>query len=346
MNNKKSIMFLITPFAFGCPSDSGGTSSSYESSGINISSSTSLFSTSEELPTTSYNTTQIYDTTNITSGDYISSSGSVGTSMVLPICGNSVLEEGEQCDDGNKNNNDSCLTNCLFNTCGDGILFEEMEECDEITETENCDNDCTKAICGDFTVNKSAGEECDEGDKWFGTNCYNTCKERPLIVFVSKDVYAPNLGGVNNADKLCTFLANNAGINGKFKAWLWESYKGPYETFYHSGGVYKLTNGVIIAKNFEQLYSGPLDFGIDIDQNKKQVLNIAVWTGIHPKNIGGFSSPDNVCNNWQSDSPALMGGLSMAGALYIGGSNSLNWISCDGEARIFCVQQPWNEIPG
>ena len=29
-----------------------------------------------------------------------------------PICGNGVQEEGEQCDDGNTNNNDCCDNNC------------------------------------------------------------------------------------------------------------------------------------------------------------------------------------------------------------------------------------------
>ena len=87
--------------------------------------------------------------------------------------------------------------------------------------------------------------------------------------------------------------------------------------------------------------------GIDIDENTNQVVNnISVWTGIHPNEVG-WSSPENLCNNWQSKSSAVMGGLSIAGGLHMGKSNwGLNWISCDAKERLFCVQQPWNQIPG
>lgn len=322
-------------------------SSHAETSGIFISSTSST----NNIPTTSgfegTSSSSFDETTSTSSSTGNTSLEFSSSTSFVSICGNNIIENGEQCDDGNDINTDNCLTNCLFNTCGDGIINLGVEECDDITETENCDNDCTKVICGDFVVNKSAGEECDEGDKWFGTNCYNTCKERDLLIFVTSGVYSPDLGGVKGADKLCTSIASNAGVPGKFKAWLWENFQGPYETFYHSGGIYKLLDGKKVAHGFEQLYSGTLDYGIDIDENTNKVVNsISVWTGIHPNEVG-WSSPENLCNNWQSKSSAVMGGLSMAGGLHMGKSNwGLNWISCDAKERLFCVQQPWNEIPG
>lgn len=33
---------------------------------------------------------------------------------VGPICGNGIVESGEQCDDGNSDNTDSCLNNCTL----------------------------------------------------------------------------------------------------------------------------------------------------------------------------------------------------------------------------------------
>lgn len=40
------------------------------------------------------------------------------------MCGNGIVEAGEQCDDGNTNNTDSCRTNCTTNTpvCGNGTV--------------------------------------------------------------------------------------------------------------------------------------------------------------------------------------------------------------------------------
>lgn len=49
------------------------------------------------------------------------------------FCGNSVLDIGEQCDDGALNNDslpDRCRTNCSFSRCGDAIL-DSAEQCDD-----------------------------------------------------------------------------------------------------------------------------------------------------------------------------------------------------------------------
>lgn len=48
----------------------------------------------------------------------------------VSTCGNGIVEPGEECDDGNRNNNDSCTNACKFNVCGDGIIHEGIEQCD------------------------------------------------------------------------------------------------------------------------------------------------------------------------------------------------------------------------
>lgn len=39
---------------------------------------------------------------------------------LISPCGNGQPDEGEECDDGNKNNEDECRNDCTYNVCGDG----------------------------------------------------------------------------------------------------------------------------------------------------------------------------------------------------------------------------------
>jgi cysteine-rich repeat protein len=59
------------------------------------------------------------------------------------LCGNGRLESGEQCDDGNRNNNDSCTNQCRQARCGDRIVGPG-EQCDDgnTNNNDNCTNSC------------------------------------------------------------------------------------------------------------------------------------------------------------------------------------------------------------
>jgi len=61
--------------------------------------------------------------------------------------------------------------------CGDGVV-EELEECDEGAANSDsaanaCRSDCRLPRCGDFVVD--SGEECDLGGYWGGTGCSPLC---------------------------------------------------------------------------------------------------------------------------------------------------------------------------
>jgi cysteine-rich repeat protein len=45
-------------------------------------------------------------------------------------CGNGIPEGDEQCDDGDADNTDDCLSNCRDASCGDGYVWAGNEECD------------------------------------------------------------------------------------------------------------------------------------------------------------------------------------------------------------------------
>jgi fibro-slime domain-containing protein len=127
------------------------------------------------------------------------------------VCGDGVVEAGEQCDDGNSVPGDGCSGVCqiepgyscpvagqscvysLVQVCGDGKI-EGDEACDDGNKNngDGCSSTCeveqgyscgaagtactpTKtAACGDGTVN--AGEQCDDGNTTAGDGCSPTCQ--------------------------------------------------------------------------------------------------------------------------------------------------------------------------
>lgn len=96
-------------------------------------------------------------------------------------CGNKIVEAGEECDDGNTNDNDACLSNCKRATCGDAKLWIGQEECDDgnISSQDGCVAGCKLAKCGDGFV-QTDKEECDDGGpkgaSKIGFFCLSNCR--------------------------------------------------------------------------------------------------------------------------------------------------------------------------
>ncbi|OGJ61417.1 hypothetical protein A3D88_02100 [Candidatus Peribacteria bacterium RIFCSPHIGHO2_02_FULL_52_16] len=99
-----------------------------------------------------------------------------------PVCGDGRIDAGEQCDDGNIRDNDSCSSGCRTVTtprCGDGRL-DAGEQCDDgnLFDRDGCDNRCrlitTNPRCGDNIV--TAGEACDDGNVRDLDGCSFTCQ--------------------------------------------------------------------------------------------------------------------------------------------------------------------------
>lgn len=103
-------------------------------------------------------------------GNLVSGDGCDGN-CTATACGNGVVTAPETCDDGNDTNGDGCddgpTGNCTPTTCGNGIVTA-AESCDGNGagtggETATCDTNCTARVCGDGTLNVTAGEDCDAG---------------------------------------------------------------------------------------------------------------------------------------------------------------------------------------
>jgi cysteine-rich repeat protein len=128
--------------------------------------------TSEGSEDTGTATSESADTT--AGGTASEPDGSTGPSG--PVCGNGVIEEGEECDDGNPSDTDACPRTCMTASCGDGFVHAGVEICDDgnAIETDDCLSTCVPASCGDGFVHAGV-EGCDDGNAIETDDCLSTC---------------------------------------------------------------------------------------------------------------------------------------------------------------------------
>lgn len=89
-------------------------------------------------------------------------------------CGDGVHweeQQKEECDDGNLIETDDCRSNCLAATCGDGVIHEGVEDCDDPLDIDEilCTAECKKPLC----MNEMADDV--EGDVDCGGPCAKKC---------------------------------------------------------------------------------------------------------------------------------------------------------------------------
>ncbi|MFO0590319.1 MAG: DUF4215 domain-containing protein [Polyangiaceae bacterium] len=98
-----------------------------------------------------------------------------GFGDACPPCGNGVLNTGEECDDGNADDTDACLSTCAAAKCGDGVVQQGVESCDDGNAVDNdaCNNKCVPAKCGDGVV--QLNEECDDANPDDYDDCTTKC---------------------------------------------------------------------------------------------------------------------------------------------------------------------------
>ena len=97
--------------------------------------------------------------------------GTCTSACLLPVCGDGFLQAGEACDDGNAVDDDACVTGCKLNVCGDGHVGPG-EACDDPMDPK-CTDECALASCGDKKV--QPGEDCDDGNDVDTDACLSTC---------------------------------------------------------------------------------------------------------------------------------------------------------------------------
>ena len=94
----------------------------------------------------------------------------------IGVCGDGMIDEGEECDDGNIDDTDECLTACVAASCGDGFVQVNVEVCDDgdDDDTDECVSTCKLASCGDGFVQTDV-EVCDDGNDELIDGCTPAC---------------------------------------------------------------------------------------------------------------------------------------------------------------------------
>jgi cysteine-rich repeat protein len=92
-------------------------------------------------------------------------------------CGNSKLEAGEACDDGNLTDGDGCEADCTLPACGNSIV-DPGEGCDHGasngTAGDLCTAGCQLITCGNHVVDP--GEQCDDASNGPHLRCNAMCR--------------------------------------------------------------------------------------------------------------------------------------------------------------------------
>jgi cysteine-rich repeat protein len=110
--------------------------------------------------------------------DDMGGAGPVPAMVRVPVscCGNGMLDDGEECDDGDPDDTDACPGNCMIASCGDGYVLAGIEECDDadLTNTDACLVGCVAASCGDGFL-WAGVEACDDADGDDTDDCPGSC---------------------------------------------------------------------------------------------------------------------------------------------------------------------------
>ncbi len=117
-----------------------------------------------------------------------------GPACQIAVCGNGVIDPGEQCDDGNVRNGDTCSSTCKTVVCGNGVI-DIGEDCDDgnTLDYDGCSAQCKAEVCPDIRYTS----------KIINTGVtYQNCSGTTMQGLSPR--YCFNLEGVHSLEVICT----------------------------------------------------------------------------------------------------------------------------------------------
>jgi len=236
------------------------------------------------------------------------------------VCGDGFKQAGEECDDGDNNNDNACLNNCKLR-CGNKVL--------------------------------DSGEACDDGNAnaFF---CDSTCKRSGLVVFVTSQKYSGDLDGLEGADAKCNSAAAGLIGAGTYVAWVsdqtddaedrtipapnWQTL--PYRTLNGKQVVDHFWNALGLENPINVTQSGQLL--ADGGDTCETAAEVRVWTGT--TNSGDWWGPGSDCDAWTYGfngwPPADKTGLQGRADKIDGSWTASGGCDCKTSARLYCIETP------
>ena len=230
--------------------------------------------------------------------------------------------------------------------CGNGEV-ERDEECDEGEGNADgdyggCNLDCTKQpFCGDGETQTELGEPCDPSDEELveAAVCTDVCTWSGVIAFVTSEAYAGDLDGADGADEKCVTLASAAGLVHPegYRAWISVGGDTANNRIPKVSDPYYRLDGVKIAENSGELFSGKLKSPINITEVKKAIGTSKVWTNTTPS--GDAAGENTDCQSFHSmddGDTAIVGRSDETG---IGWTKQALMASCIDTWRLYCFSE-------
>jgi hypothetical protein len=214
---------------------------------------------------------------------------------------------------------------CCGGACCDGCCFDG--QCYPGTHSELCGSG--GVACAECPIE----EICTVDRVCAPPTCGNG---GPCLVFVTSWAVNGNLGGLDGADEICQFLAEENGLPGTYLAWLSDDIGAPSARFMRSPGPYLLLNETIIADDWADLTSGSLKAPINRTEEDEPFLPpFETWTNTKVDGTLDESLAD--CESW-----ATVNAVGSVGNVL---ASTANWTdenpfqTCSISAHIYCFQQ-------
>lgn len=172
-------------------------------------------------------------------------------------------------------------------------------------------------------------------------NATGTCEYAARRVFITSEEFQGDIEGIYEADEICRESAEEANLNGDWKAWLSDSNTSASERLFHSLTPYSLINKTTkIADDWIQLTGGVLSEAINIDEFGNTVYGSnPVWTNTDGSGEIYTSDKFDACKDWSIKADGHRGRIG-----YNDKFNTIGWTdsefqNCKEKARLYCFEQ-------